>query len=363
MSKEIISSKQGVVLVFLYTLGDTLLVLTGFEARKDVWIAVLVALVFGIILMWLYGSILEKFPGMDIYEISERAFGRLGGKVICVIYIWFSLHLGALVLRTLVEFINTLGLESTPALIPGAVFIVLCAWAVKEGIEVLGRWSEILLIWFIFTFIFLLILSVTIFDITKLQPIFYGGIKPILRGAFSAFAFPFGEVVIFLMVFDSLDKKASPKKVLITGITLAGLYIAYLSARNVSILGINMVLNDYFSTYTAISRINVGNFFQRLEIAVSLVFLIGIFIKVSLCIFAASKGFSRLFNLKDYRFIVVPVSLLIFNLSSFVYENIIEMTKAPSKIWPYYSLPFEVIIPILIFVLLKIKNRSDNIQK
>lgn len=357
MAKEIISKKQGIVIVFLYAIGDTLLVLTGLEAKKDVWLAILIALISGVLLMYVCGSILSSYRGKDLYEISEILFGKTLGKIICLIYIWYSLHLGALVLRTSIEFINTMGLEETPAIIPGICLIVLCAWIAKEGIEVVGRWSEFFLLWFLLTFIFLFVLSLSLFDITKLQPMLYEGVKPVIRGAFSAFAFPFGELVIFLMIFDSIDKKNSPTKILITGIILGGLYIVYLAARDVSILGIGMVMNDYFPTYTAISRINVGNFLQRLEIAVSLVFLIGIFIKLSLCIIAACKGVARLFSMEDYRFIVVPISLLMLNLSSFVYENIIELSKVPSKIWPYYSLPFQVILPVVIFVVIKFKKR------
>ena len=56
--------------------------------------------------------------------------------------IWFAFHVGTLILRNLSDFTNTLVFTDTPVVVPMIFFSILIIWCLKEGIEVLGRWSE-----------------------------------------------------------------------------------------------------------------------------------------------------------------------------------------------------------------------------
>ena len=56
--------------------------------------------------------------------------------------IWFAFHSGTLVLRVLSDYTNTLVFTDTPVVIPMVFFSILLIWSLKEGIDVLGRWSE-----------------------------------------------------------------------------------------------------------------------------------------------------------------------------------------------------------------------------
>jgi spore germination protein KB len=48
------------------------------------------------------------------------------------------------------------------------------------------------------------------------------------------------------------------------------------------------------------------------------------------------------------------------NLSIILYKNIVEMVDWAREIWPYYSLPFQVIIPLIIWIVAEVKIKKSK---
>jgi spore germination protein KB len=328
---------------------------TGGEAKSDMWIAIILGLLISVPILMVYARILSRYPGKDLYDILEEVFGKYLGKVFSLAFIWFSFHLGALVLRNFGEFMTAVGLPETPKIVPIIMFALICALAVKSGIETLAKCSSHFIVGVFFLLFLLAFLTIPSVKSENLFPIMYNGFKPVLRGAFSAFSFPFGELVVFMMVFDSLKTPGSSYKVYLWSLVIGGLVVLLISIRNVLVLGADTIGTVYFPSYTAISRVNIGNFLQRLEISVSIVFILSGFIKISICLLAATKGVTKLFGFKDYRVLVIPVGLLMVNLAYTIYDSIMEMFEWAQDIWPYYAFPFQVILPLIILIAIEIK--------
>ena len=109
-----------------------------------------------------------------------------------------------------------------------------------------------------------------------------------------------------------------------------------------------------------VSLVHLGNIVQRLEISVVIVFLICVFVKVSICVFAVCNGISKVFGFDDYKFIATPVSLLMLSFSFVIYKSTMEMSEWAFDIYPYYSFIFEVILPLVIFIVAEIKSRGSK---
>ena len=115
-----------------------------------------------------------------------------------------------------------------------------------------------------------------------------------------------------------------------------------------------MLGSFYFPSYEAVSMIRIGDFVERIEVSVSFVFLFGVFIKASICLLVACKGIGKVFNLKDYRSIVIQTGLLMIFFAYTVYDNSVEMKYWAFKVYSYYAFPFQVLLPITILILEKI---------
>jgi len=308
----------------------------------------------------MFSRILSLYPGKDLFDILQIVMGKLLGKIISILMIWFAFHDGTLVLRNLLEFTNTLVFPDTPVVIPMIFFTILLIWSLKAGIEVLGRWAEFFS-WIIISIVLIVpLLSIPQKDISRLKPVLSNGITPLLKGAFSSFSFPFGETIVFTMVFSNISKVKNYKKTFIVGLFVGGALVLLTSLRNLLVLGSETVSRLYFHSTMAVSLIRLG-FLQRLEMTVIIVFLVCVFIKISIATFAVCNGISKIFGFDDYKFIATPIALLMLSFSFFIYKSTMEMSFWASNIFTYYSFHFEVIIPLIIFIVAEVRSRSSSV--
>jgi spore germination protein KB len=363
LNKEKISDIQGIKLIILFIYGSTLVIGTGGEAGRDMWISIAVAVILAVPLLLVYSRVLSLFSGKDLFQILELNFGKFFGKLISLMFIWFAFHLGALVLRNFGEFISTVGLPETPKVVPIIIFGLLCIWGAKAGIETMARCADYFIVFVMVLLILFSLLVLPGMDLDNILPIMGNGLGKAMSGVLSSITYPFGETVVFIMVFSALQHKKSPYKVYIPALILGGAMVVFISLRNIMVLGPLTIEAVYFPSYSAISRVNIGNFLQRMEIAVTIVFILSGFIKIAVCLLGATKGVARVLGFDDYRILVTPIGLLMVNLASILYKDIGEMFDWAFKVWPYYAFPFEVILPILIWVFIELKQRSKNKPK
>ncbi|MBW9151697.1 endospore germination permease [Clostridium estertheticum] len=363
MKNEIISERQATILIILFVIGTSFLNGSGIQAKQDAWIAIIIAISWSVILLLMFCRILSLYPGKDLFDILQIIMGKWIGKIISVLMILFVFHDGALILRSMSEFTNILIFNDTPPMVSMFFFIILIIWSSKAGIEVLGKWSEFF-IWIVFIiFLTIFVLCISQMNISRLKPILNNGVTPLLKGAFSSFSYPFGETVVFTMVFSNISKVKSYKKIFIVGLLIGGGLIFFATLGDILVLGSNTISRVYFPTPMVTTLINLGDFLQRLELTVVIQFLVCVFVKISICTFAVCNGISKVFGFDDYKFTATPVALLMLAFSLFVYKSTIEMSSWTVYIWPYYSFCFEVIIPLVIFILVEIQNRNSKTTK
>lgn len=357
MCKEQINDKEGFCLLALFVMGSSLLIGVGGDAKNDAWIAGILGMVMSLPIIFVYSRVLALLPGKDLFDIADIAFGKVVGKVVSLLYIWYSFHLGALVLRNFGEFINTVALPETPMLVPILFLGAASLYAVRAGVEVMGRISTYFIPILLFIIVVVNILGIPQYDISNLKPVLSQGFAPIIKGGFSALSFPFAEAVLFLGVFFSLKTKKSPYKVYFSGVLFAGVIIVFLTSRNIAILG-ELLGRLNFPSHVAVSRISISEFLQRIEVAVAIVFVTCVFIKVSVCMYVTSKGVGKIFKLNDYRSVAIQMALLMIFFSYTVYNNIMEMRYWAYNVYQYYAFPFQVILPLIIWVIIEIKVKK-----
>lgn len=360
LNKETISDKHGISLVILFLSGTSSILEYGLQAKNDVWLAIMLSTLLGLVMAISFSYLHSLFPGKDFYDIVRTYLGKLTGNIIIALYIWYIYHSASIVVRNAGQFINIVILNETPLIIILVSIVILCIWSVKKGIELIGGMADFFILPFTFFIIITILLLITSMDINNLRPFLYNGIKPVTRAAFLTFSFPFGEIVTFSMVFSSFKNKKSPYKVYIIGTLIGGAIIMATSLMGILVLGSDTALSFYYPSYIAISRINIGGFLQRLEIIAAVIFMLGAFVKISIYLLACCRGISTLFNCPDYRFIATPVGLLIINLSYFIYGSIMEFLEWDLEIWPYYSLLFQAILPIIILASAIIRKKLSS---
>ncbi|MBU5440138.1 endospore germination permease [Tissierella sp. MSJ-40] len=361
MNKEIISTRQYISMIVMFIVGTTFVVGGQHKIKQDAWIAILVALIMSLPLIFIYGRLLRLFPNKNLFDIFEKVFGKVVGKITILIYTFYFFHLGSLVIRNITEFVQVVSFPETPQFFVALFLGILSIYMVKSGTEVLGRWTEFFLPFILFVLMVTILLSGTKFNFSNLQPILYNGWKPVISNAFSIFFFPLGEIVIFTFLFDSLKSKNSAFKIYLLSLVISSAIILIVYIRNILVLGIPNLSQIYFPAYYSVSLINIGEFIQRIEIIISIVFMLSGFAKISVCLLTTSIGVSKLFKLPDYKQICAPISFLMINLSIIIYSSTMEMFEW-LEIYEYYALPFQIVLPLIALITARIRIWSGNLK-
>ena len=172
------------------------------------------------------------------------------------------------------------------------------------------------------------------------------------------FIFPFTYIVGFTMIFNLSKGKNSPYKIYLTGLLIGAAFLFIIYMLVIFVIGPYQASNLYYPTYIVVSLINIGDFLQRLDILAAIIYLIGIYIQTSVFLLGACKGMIKLFGFSDYRFLIMPVVLLLINLSSYECDSVMTYFDFGTNTWPLYVFPFEVILPFIIWIVAEIRVKK-----
>ena len=357
VNKNLVNDKFSISIVVLFIMGSTLVLATASEAGKDSWIAILVSIITSIPIVLMYSRIIYLFK-KDFYDISNILFGKFIGGFVNILYIWYSLHLGVLVLRNFGEFVRVNTLVETPMVVVILSISILCIWGSKQGINLLGRLSQVTLIILVFFILITIILMIPLYNIDNIKPLFQSDFTSFSRAVFSTITFPFCEIIIFYLFMTDFKNDKSYFKVYINGLIIGGIIVFLTAFSELLVLGIREYTSLFFPSYKATSRINIGGFLQRLEIVTGIALMCGGFIKVSVCIVAASNGVTKIIKCNNYNFIITPITLIMVGLSIFIYDSVNEMFRWAFEIYPYYALFFKFIIPFIMLIFSEIRYKN-----
>lgn len=350
-----ITARQGICTLYLYVLGSSLVTGGSEQAGQDSWIAVGIGLVFTIPLVLLFAKLGEAEPGMDLFDMCEAAFGKIGGNIATLLFSVYSLHLGALVIRDFTEYVQVLSLPETPQPVVAVCIGFLGWYSIRKGIAVTARNAAFIAPLGTIVIFLLLGLTAGFMDLGNLKPFWGHDTKTLLESGFSSFVFPFAESVLFLSVFCDVEKTVPRKKLYLWGILLPGAILIALVAGNTAVLGVSIVQAMYFPSYETVSVVHLGEFLSRFEVLVSGNFMIFGLVKFMVCAYVASRGFAHLTGWQNWLLLTAITSAVAVILSQLLYENTMEMVKF-LDVYYVYAPFFEVAIPLAVLVTLSIKK-------
>jgi len=353
--KENLTLNQARLLLVLFLLGSSVVLGINTDVSQDSWIALIMAIFISLPLIIMYARIIILHPGKNLFDIVDILFGKLIGKILTILMAIYAVILGTLVLRNFMEYISITTLLHTPSILIGILLLLVAVNLAKSGTKVLGGW--VIFTFFCITIFILstLFLSVETFDIESIFPIMEYGIGDITRSSLKIVAFPFAEMVLFLCIANFFKKGDSPYKIYLTGLFIGGTILFLINLRNIMSLGIPSFVEAYFPSHVAARFIQLGDFLTKVEGVITISFIITGITKLAVCLLTASMGFRYLLSVKNYKDVIVPTSLIILSLSAIIFSNIVESTHF-TKYYHVFAIPFQIIIPLLIWIFSEIKK-------
>ncbi|MDQ0300244.1 spore germination protein KB [Salibacterium salarium] len=364
MEKAKINASQLFVLIFLFELGSALLVSLGLSAKQDAWIAILLGMVAGMVLFFVYLSLYNYYPDILPTEYMQKIVGRFFGKFLACLYIVYFMYIAARVLRDFGELLVTFAYNETPLFIINAVLFLAIVYTVRKGIEVMARTGEILFVVLYFLAIvgFILVVVSGLIEINNLKPVLEEGMGTVLKTVITeTWYVPFGEIIVFTMIFPYVNKPRKIKVACLSALALSGINITITTAISISVLGVDLVSRSQFPLLNTIQAIQVAEFLERLDVFFMVGLIMAGFFKISIYFYAAVTGLSNVFNTKETSKLVYPLGFVVLFSSMTIASSYSEHIREGLQFVPLYMhLPFQVIIPSLLLLIAFIKNRKKK---
>lgn len=361
LEKGKISGIQLAFVVFIMITSLSVLFIPAQPAKQLAWLALLVGMGEGLVFFFICTALALRFPKKNLAAISEAVFGTLLGKLVTLGFLFYFLHVAALNLRAIGDFFTSLFPE-TPLLVFLLFIILTCASAVRNGIEVIARCSILIVPLLLFNYIIDDLLLIQDMDLSNLLPL-WGDVPltDLFKSAHAVNSVLYGETVAFLMFYPYL-RSIREARYPAAAFVLAAALMSVSAARNTAVLG-SLAQITTFVTFQTIRIINIGDILTRMEMLIAVAFIFMAFIKVSVFFYAFVLGLSQLFSLRAYRPLVLPVAALIAAFSIISYTSSPEVIYFVSEIYPYYSLPFQIILPLLALLIAKIRGLPAGRRK
>jgi spore germination protein KB len=303
IEKGKIANRQAMLLLVSGILATGLLIfpsLISAEAKQDAWLAVCLASGVGLAVIWVITSLSPRFPAQTIVEYSEAILGKILGKAAGSLFVWFFLLLTALAIREFGEFMITVFMEETPLSVFVFSMLAVAAFAVYGGLEVIARVNEMMFTLIVCAFLIFMLLAVNQVEPVRLTPLLANGIGPVFKGAYTASGW-FGEMLAIGFLYPYLNRPALARRSGFCSIIIQlGIFII---AVTVSIMVFGPVETGrmQFPAFMVARNISVLSIFEHTEAIFMLLWIAGMFAKISIYFYFTALGTAQWFKLEEYH--------------------------------------------------------------
>ena len=357
-----ISIYQLITLMTLFLLGSSIVLGLNLQAEENAWIINTGAAITGVLLFFFYAYLLKRNGWPEFHKLLELAFGKILGKVVLILYSLYFLYIAVRVLKDFIYFITQTFYYNIDHWIIAFVSVCLICYAAVLGLEAVARTSEIL-------FVFTVLLITLIIFFSFLSGIMMGeNIRPIidleildLSNWVQYITFPYGEMVVFLLLFPFLNDHKKLMKQGWIAVVLSGVILITVSEIIIAILGAKVASLYTYPLVKAIEMIELLGIIQHLELLTAFAFIIVGFVKVTIFFISGAKGISYVFPILQEKFIIALLGAMIFLGSFIIAKDLPEHLFIGLELVPLYlHVPFQFFLPLLILLLTWMKGRKKR---
>lgn len=316
------------------------------EAAQDSWISVIIGTLTSLIFILIFLHLGLKYPDKTLMQYSCDLLGNPLGKAVGAIYLYYFLCSAKLITRKLAELIVISFNPDAPIVIYVIITLLVAAYAVSQGLEVIARVNQLLLPFGFLLIVLISMVNLPEMDLKNFLPILEKGLVPPLRGAFLIQAW-FLESVLVLQLVPYVRERQSIRKYMLFFI-LAIFVGLMLGTSIVAVFG-PLSGKLLFPALEFVRYAKIGRYMQNLDISIMGLWTTGIFIKIAVFMYVSFHGLVQLLELKDGKRLLLPLILLTFGMAVSD-DRFSETYQTTHYIFPFCSLLVGVVLPVILLI-------------
>ncbi|MEI4831239.1 endospore germination permease [Bacillus sp. FJAT-53711] len=361
IEKGKISSFQMGIIMYVTVLATAILVLpsaAGKSAKQDLWLSPIWASLIGFLSSWIFIKLNKLYPRENIIQYSEHIIGKFAGKALGCIYLFLILFENGLVIRDYAEFIIISFLPKTPLYVMFSSIVLVSALTVYGGIEVLARATQIFFPIFTLPFLLLIVLLLPDMEFHNILPIMGNGVLPSIRGAIDVQSW-LGDFFYISFLLPFLQDRENRSKWGMFSVTAIVLTMVITNLIAIFVFG-GITQNYIYPLLNLVKYISIASFFEHIEALIMALWVIGIFVKVSVIYYALALGTAQWINVYDYKPFVLPLGFLQVLFGFWVASNFQELASFLSKSSIFFFFSMQIVLPLFLLLIAFMKRKLGD---
>lgn len=359
LKKSTIEVPELVGTIILFEIGSTTLYMIGSKAKQDAWLAMSIAASIGLVLALLYLAIYYRDPERDLFELFRHYLGKWLGTVISLSFVVYFAYEASRVLRDMGELTTLILLNKTPLFIIMLLTVIVVGNTVRYGARVLFLTCLALIPIMILSYLFLgtMIVGTGLVEYEQIMPVLEHGWEPIWNATVPIVAFPFGQLVLFLVFFPLVKEKRRFRSPVIISYILVSLFLIVFNQMNFLVLGSYIADKSTIPLLQVIQLIEIIDVFERMDVLFVLILFMGIGIKMAAFFVGAVTGLQKITGIGLKKW-VIPLGIMIYA-ASFLSPNYSHHIWLGLEKLPLMFLIFQIAMPLLLFIIM-LAHRKPN---
>lgn len=324
------------------------------------WLSAIISYLLGLIPIIMIILISNYRQDLRLNEKINNLFGNTIGFIINIILSLLLIILTITLLYNINNFILSQFLYRTPFIVSCTLFMLLIIYNVNKGINIISKMSLLLLIFNIFLYTINIVSLFQNIDINNFLPFLKENTNQIIPSSLKIASINYLPLLTILVI--PKDKLTTPKhynKTILIAYIIGALITFGLIITTFGVLGIDLINTFEYSEYIVLRKVKLLGFLERIENIISLQWIIGTYIYITILIYTISKSIQIKSNkYNEYINIILGISLIA--LTMYIFKDNTIFDTYIKNIFPYIMSSILIIYIILVIKIILSKNKPSS---
>jgi len=364
MNDSKLGNFEAIALIFTITANLTIITLTKHLINSSGPATLLNTIYIGILailLTLLISKLFNRFPGLDILDVSQYLGGKILQTIVGLMFIIYAILALCISIKIFSNYLQTLYFPETDIFFITSLFIITVGFICGLNYNAIPKANIILAPIVIISMLFLFISDSKYFHFENIFPIMGNGFSTtFLSGTSNMFALS-GISCLYLL--PSTLKNSNQFKKIALSSTLLSLFYLLISISTILFMFNTYTLsNELLPLFSAVRYIEFGTFFQRLDSIFILIWTLSLTCSTGVVAKLALMSFKKVTNVKDTKPVIYPFALIVLGACLLQTTEHISDFLA-SSILKYVFWILSIFICLSILILANIKKRKSRLLK
>lgn len=304
---------------------------------------------------YVQAHLITRFEGQTFAQFVTGLVGRIGAKILLVIFAVFYSLVAVVTLRDFSELMLNHFLLQTPLTVIALVMALLVAYAANSGLEVIARAGQFLTFLILALFFSGILGAANQIKPDNLLPIMEHSVPQLLKSSLIQWAF-FCETSIWIMLASYLNQRKKITRVFMGTYAIAGFFTLVVVLEVLATLGPSLAKRSSYPFLTMMELVSFGVIFETVTSFFLVMWVCANFLKMALFFLAGLYGFQEALGIKRKSLLLYPLAIAVHVLSFILFENTLALRMV---YWPYVPVwvGVQVGLPIILLTASLIKGK------